>query len=325
MEFVSVPNRSKARVLRRICILLCLCVVISLAVSFQPKASTTSKQFSIRVGQSVMLSLKGVDESVIWRVIKGHKLVKLRQNGLLTAKKPGKVLIKVVYNGVTYRFRTTIRARRRRQSVAVKTVELVVPLAGITGTPTLGPEVYTAPPRANLATTSGKKVPESDIIMIGDSRFEGMHNVVGGSATWITSVGEGIYWLRDTVIPQLDSMDVSGKAVVINLGINDLTETNVYISVLKSLGTKLRKRKASVYFMTVNPVDEAAEAAHGYTVSNQTVVDFNRRIAKSLTGFGIIDTYDYLVDHSFTTSDGLHYSKDVYEMIYSVLCSTIRA
>ncbi len=323
MESPHMPKRERASILPRIGIIFCVSISLCLILAIRPKAATANIRFSMRVGQTVRLQLKDVDESLIWRIASGTKRVKLKQNGLLTAKRSGRAVIKVAYNGVTYRFRVTIRPKKRSQSVAVRDIMLRVPLAGITGTPSLGPEVYTAPPRADLATTSGKKVTEDNVIMIGDSRFEGMHKQVGGSATWICSVGEGIYWLRDSVIPQLDSMDVKKKAVVINLGINDLTETNEYLSVLKTLGKRLRKRGATVYFMTVNPVDEAVEPSYGYSVQNQTVVDFNRTIANALNGFGIIDTYDYLVDHAFTTTDGVHYPGEVYQMIYSVMRAAV--
>ena len=96
------------------------------------------------------------------------------------------------------------------------------------------------------------------------------------------------------------------------------------ISVLNKLGEKLRQRGASVYFMTVNPVDEGLEASYGYTVKNTVVVDFICKLAKSLTGYGIIDTYDYLVDHGFKATDGIHYAADTYKVIYQVLCEAIR-
>jgi len=319
MDLLAEPKRGRIRILPRVGVLFSLFVLLCLLPAVKPKADTVTRiQFGMRVGQTVQLKLKGVNESVIWRVASGKKRVKLKQNGLLRARRSGKVVIKVTYNGVTYRFRTRIRGKKKNQSSMLRTVELPIPLVSKDS------QAKTSVPRAGLATTAGKKVSEDQIIMIGDSRFEGMKGVVGGSATWITAVGEGIYWLRDSVIPRLDSMDVNGKAVVINLGINDLTETSTYISVLNKLGENLRQRGASVYFMTVNPVDEGLEASYGYTVKNTVVVDFICKLAKSLTGYGIIDTYDYLVDHGFKATDGIHYAADTYKVIYQVLCEAIR-
>ena len=69
--------------------------------------------------------------------------------------------------------------------------------------------------------------------------------------------------------------------------------------------------------------DEKLEKKHGYKVSNKDIIEFNRIVAQNLIGFGIIDTYDYLVDHAFFTADGLHYKAETYKMIYKVLSDAI--
>ena len=321
MLFTTMPERGRARLLPRAGVLLFLCMAMCLLFSVKPKAYSTTKQVNMRVGQKVQLCLQGVDQSLIWRVETGKKRVKMNQTGVLKAKKTGRAVIVVNYNGETYRFRVRIRKRKSSQRQDTRLIELPVPPVG-GGNSTPDPKL----PRLNLATTTGDRVTEDRLILIGDSRFEGMKSVVGGSATWFTAVGEGIYWLRDKVIPKLNSMSVKNKAVVINLGVNDLTETSTYISVLTSLGNRLRNRGATVYFMTVNPVVSEKIISFGYKVriENDSVALFNRTIATSLRGFGIINTYDYLVDHGFQTVDGLHYSKDTYRTIYSVLCSAVR-
>ena len=319
MKVETVPERGRGRLLQRAGILLFICAVMSLLLTIQPKAYSTTRQFSMRVGQTVKLSLTGVDESLIWRVTVGKKRVKMNQDGVLRARKTGRAVILVNYNGVTYRFRVKIRDRKNTQRTDQRTIEMPVT-----------PAVFPVPapddkvPRVNLATTTGDRVTEDRLILIGDSRFAGMRQAVGGSATWITAVGEGIYWLQGSVIPKLNAMTVTDKAIVFNLGVNDLNEASAYLLVLTSLGISLRKRGATVYFMTVNPVDEEKEAEYGYKVINQNIVQFNRVIATSLYGFGIINTYDYLADHAFQTVDGLHYTKDVYRMIYAVLCNAVR-
>ena len=319
MKSGSVPERVRVRLLPRAGILLFLCAAMSLLLTIKPKAYSTTRKFNMRVGQTVQLSLPGVEESLIWRVQTGRKRVRLNQDGMLKAKRTGTAVILVNYNGVTYRFRVKIRDRKSSQRMDVRLIELPVPLAVF---PAPAPEDRV--PRVKLATTTGERVTEDRMILVGDSRFAGMKQAVGGNAAWITAVGEGVLWLRDSVIPKLNGMDVSGRAVVFNLGVNDLTQTPTYLSVLAGLGSSLRKRGATVYFMTVNPVDEEKEAAYGYKVTNQSIVQFNRTIATTLKGFGIINTYDYLADKGFQTVDGLHYTKDVYRMIYSAVCYSIR-
>ena len=318
MEFVSVTERNRTRALPRIGMLLILCAVMSLLAAVKPKADTIQK-FNMRVGQNAQLSIGGVSDSLQLTVIAGKKRVKLRPNGTIKAKKTGTVVIRATYKEQNFRFRIKIRAKKKRQIKELRVFDIPVE-GGSTDTDQV--------PRANLNTAViGAKVPENMIILVGDSRTVGMKGTVGGSATWIAKENEGISWLKSTVIPKLKKMEVDQKVVVFNLGVNDLAQSSNYISVLQSLGETLRRKGATVYFMTVNPVDEKEEAKNGYSVKNQAIVDFNVKLATNLlqSGFGIIDTYDYLVDHSFSTVDGVHYTGATYKTIYTVLCDAIRA
>ena len=328
MNNISVPKRGRSRMLQRAGVLLLLCLTVTLLLSVKPRAEIVKKQFNMRVGQIVQLNLAGSKGTLEWTVISGKKRVRLNPNGRLKAKKTGKVIVSVTYEGVTYRFRTKIRAKKKKQNMEIRTIEIQVPSKGGSGSTSGssgGIAASQKPPRANLTTIAGTKVTEDKFILVGDSRFVGMKAAVGGKATWICKTGEGYVWLEKTVIPKLKKMDVAGKVVVFNLGINDLPLASKFLTTLQTVGDLLRRKNASVYFMTVNPVDEKVEAEHGYSVKNQDIVDFNRKLALQLNGFGVIDTYDYLVDHSFSTVDGVHYNSSTYKTIYSVLCSAIRA
>ncbi len=317
MENITMPKQSRTRILPRIGFLMCISVMICLFLASDVKASARTVSFTLRVGQKALLQLEGVTERLPWKVQNGGKRVKLKSNGLVIAKKTGKTTIKVVYEGVTYRFKIKIKAKKKKQSKAVRTVAL---------TPILKDKVAdkNAVPKANLSTkTLGTKYAEGNVILVGDSRFVGMSQTVGGSATWIAAVGEGLNWLNSTVIPRLKDMDVKGKVVVFNLGVNDIGAVSSYVSVLNSLGADLRSRGAAVYFMTVNPVDEKVEKSHGYSVTNASIVSFDQTMAGSLTDFGLIDTYDYLAEHGFATVDGVHYAADTYRAIYAVLRDAI--
>ncbi len=317
MENITMPKQSRTGILSRIGFLMCTSILICLLLATDAKAGSRSVTFTLRVGQKALLQLAGVTEKLPWKVQSGRSRVKLKSNGLVIAKKTGKTTIKVVYEGVTYRYKIKIKAKKKKQSKQIK----VVPL-----TPILKDKAAdkSAVPRANLATkTLGVKYPESNVILVGDSRFAGMGQTVGGSATYIAAVGEGVSWLNATVIPRLKDMDVKGKVVVFNLGVNDLGAVSTYVATLNSLGADLRSRGAAVYFMTVNPVDEKVEKSHGYSVSNASIVSFDQTLAGSLTEFGIIDTYDYLVDNGFSTVDGVHYAGDTYRAIYAVLKDAI--
>ena len=299
MRGVSVTKRSGLWILPHAgLVMVVLCILMSLMVAMKPEAASVQKNFKMRVGQKVRLKLKGVNEPLQWTVISGQNLIKLKKNGVVKAKRTGKAVIAVEYEGVTYRFRAKIRVKKQGQIKTVRTIEQYVP---------------------------PKKFQEDKLILIGDSRFMGMKSVVGGKVTWFYQQGEGLAWLKKKVIPKLNKMDVKGKAVVFNLGVNDLWEASNYISTLRSLGDKLKGRLARVYFMTVNPVQDKKAKKNGYLVKNKQVTAFNETVVKGLTGFEIIDSYDYLVKNSFKTVDGVHYDADTYRKIYSVLYSSVCA
>ena len=275
-----------------------LCVLMSLMLAVRPEAASVQKNFKMRVGQKVRLKLKGVNEPLQWTVVSGQNLIRLKKNGVVKAKRTGKAVIAVVYDGVTYRFRAKIRVKKQGQSKAVRIIEQYVP------------------PR---------KFQENMMILIGDSRFMGMKSVIGGKATWLYQQGEGLAWLKAKVIPKLNKMNVKGKAIVFNLGVNDLWEASNYVSTLRSLGDKLKSRQARVYFMTVNPVQDKKAKKNKYLVKNKQIMEFNNTVSKGLTGFEIIDSYDYLVKNSYKTVDGVHYDADTYRKIYTALYNSVCA
>ena len=299
MRGMSLSKRSGSRMLPHAgFVVVAVCILMSLTLAFRPEAASVQKNFKMRVGQKVRLKLKGVNEPLQWTVVSGQNLIKLKKNGVVKAKRTGKAVIAVEYDGVTYRFRAKIRVKKQGQSKAVRSIEQYVP------------------PR---------KFQENMMILIGDSRFMGMKNVVGGKAVWIYQQGEGLAWLKEKVIPKLNKMNVKGKAIVFNLGVNDLWEASNYIKTLCSLGDKLKGRLARVYFMTVNPVQDKKAKKNKYRIKDKQVTEFNSTVARGLTGFEIIDSYDYLMKNTFKTVDGVHYDADTYRKIYTVLYSSVCA
>ena len=327
MRTVDVMKRERYGKLQRIGVLLCLSLMLCFLTAVKPQAAIKQKKIfaTIRVGQTVKLKLDGCDQSLIWRIGDGDERVTLNQDKrtLLTAEKKGNANVFTVFDGVRYKIVFRIKKRTDSQSDALRTISIKAHKVEKTGTPPADLKDYKAPERANLATTCSIKGKEEDLILIGDSRFEGMQSVVGGKANWLYKTGEGLNWLNGKVTAQLRKMDLRRKVIVFNLGVNDLVRARAYVNYLNKLGSSLRGKGATLYFMTVNPVDEKLEKKHGYKVSNKDIIEFNRIVAQNLIGFGIIDTYDYLVDHAFFTADGLHYKAETYKMIYKVLSDAI--
>ena len=242
--------------------------------------------------------------------------------------------IRVKYSGVTYQFRINVKKRSANQSTEMKvftmTLKKNTSSASSNNTVTASPssssdqtkKTYEKPKRINLASTATGSFRPEDIIMIGDSRFVGMSNSVPSAAcTWICKESMGLSWLEETMETVIKRKDLKGKAIVFNLGVNDPGNASAYVTYMKSIGEKLRAKGAFTFFMTVNPIDDKKADEHHYQIFNEHVVRFNLTVAPQLqsNGYGILDTYDYLVDNGFATSDGIHYTGETYKAIFSYM------
>ena len=64
------------------------------------------------------------------------------------------------------------------------------------------------------------------MIRVGDSRISQMYQAIGeeerAKSSWIASPGSGYPWFLSTAVPMIDAMDINGKTIVIQLGVNDI-------------------------------------------------------------------------------------------------------
>ena len=68
--------------------------------------------------------------------------------------------------------------------------------------------------------------------------------------------------------------------------------------------------------MSVNPVNEAEEKKHNYSVKNSDINSFNAKMKKNLpSGVKYLDTNSTLRKEGFSTRDGLHYKDVTYRRI----------
>ena len=89
MDLLTEPKRGRIRILPRVGVLFSLFVLLCLLTAVKPKAETVTRiQFGMRVGQTVQLKLKGVNESVIWRVASGETTPRLLHTGIILIR-PG--------------------------------------------------------------------------------------------------------------------------------------------------------------------------------------------------------------------------------------------
>lgn len=161
---------------------------------------------------------------------------------------------------------------------------------------------------------------ENLLIYMGDSRIVGMmSSITNKSITYIAQNGAGYSWLVDSAIPELANKIEGKKFIVLAFGVNDLGNAANYLTKYQEL--KDTYPNVNIYIMSVNPVDEAKEAESGYTVTNESIENFNETMKNSF-GENYIDVYAQIKDN-FETEDGVHYTTETYKKIHEIVINYI--
>lgn len=161
---------------------------------------------------------------------------------------------------------------------------------------------------------------ENLLIYMGDSRIAGMmSSITNKSITYIAQSGAGYSWLVDSAIPELANKIEGKKFIVLAFGVNDLGNAANYLTKYQEL--KDTYPNVNIYIMSVNPVDEAKEAENGYTVTNESIENFNETMKNSF-GENYIDVYAQIKDN-FETEDGVHYTTETYKKIHKIVINYI--
>lgn len=163
-----------------------------------------------------------------------------------------------------------------------------------------------------------------DYIFVGDSRFVGMKEAIKDSVDsdvrFVAELGQGLGWLK-RVAPDL--YNETGKTIIFNLGVNDLSNVSGYVEFYNNLPQDFMENNTLV-IMTVNPVDEQRDAEFGRSVTNSEIESFNNTLKNELDKqcYHMIDSYSYLRMSDFETVDGIHYTDSTYKLIfdYAVEC-----
>jgi len=172
----------------------------------------------------------------------------------------------------------------------------------------------------------------SNIIRIGDSRVAQMYEAISeeerAKSSWIASASSGYPWLMSTVVPMIDSMNIEGKIIVIQLGVNDImysgseyTKAN-YSAFYNTKAIEWMNRGAKVYYNEIWPIrkDQAVNTIIASTQEDSDFIAYNDFIEKSLPAGISYMSYNEAKSIGkvipIETLDGVHFTKDVYQSIY---------
>ena len=176
------------------------------------------------------------------------------------------------------------------------------------------------------AAAANQPTVAAGIVFIGDSRMVTLKDAVernlgSCAAAVVAKNGSRHEWLHDTGIPQADKIIGKGSRVIINMGVNDLSDADKYAKDVNYWAAVWSARGAQIYYASVNPV-----WANSYGMTEERVKLFNDRLKGQLIPQIIwLDSHDYLMSVGVHASDGVHYKDDTNLVLYQYYLSMIGA
>lgn len=176
------------------------------------------------------------------------------------------------------------------------------------------------------------------VYCVGDSRTVDTKLALGASVPsnveFIARGSQGLSWFKSTGYRQLLRSVASRprsekKAVIINLGVNDLNNSSAYVTYMKKVAANLKKYNCKMYYLSVNPVNSAMVKNAGAIYRTEAqVAAFNKVIYRKLCS-GKNKSFTYINSctnlqmkgwisnrHGAGIYDGLHYSNATYLRIF---------
>lgn len=182
----------------------------------------------------------------------------------------------------------------------------------------------------------------SKIIIVGDSRMYAASRVVKDeNIIFIAKNAVTCNYIDETAEKEIDKLIEKNPdehyTIFFNLGVNDLDykeegrtvdgkkicNASDYIDIY----TRLRKKwkNHNLVFESVNPLDidilKKGKFGNRPMTNNDKIAEFNSTIFNALEkdNFYYCDTYTYLLENGFESTDGLHYSDDTSKVIIEQL------
>lgn len=184
------------------------------------------------------------------------------------------------------------------------------------------------------------------VVFVGDSRTFHMRkwirkefvkkklaDIALADIDFVCKPGAGIDWFDEEGLPKLLELAQKGTAVIFNLGVHDLNRADRYVTYLTKLGRRLQKKGCTMFYMSVNPVNnKVMKVTIDRDRPEVKVRAFNSVLREQLCGDGLftyIDCYSYLMQNGYGTAvtssdgadddddDGLHYTTKTYKRIFN--------
>lgn len=193
------------------------------------------------------------------------------------------------------------------------------------------PNLVTGGTRENVCASSSNSSSQKydKTIYVGDSRTVGMKDAVNNSSNeeYIAEIGMGYSWFKNTAQNEIKSKldSNANQNVIINMGTNDLTSSNIassYVALYKSLSNTYKD--SNFIILSVTPIEDSKNSAYT-SINNNLVIDFNKKLKEELdknssnSRLKYCNIYEKLEKNGYSTTDGIHYDNDTYKKIYQYI------
>lgn len=188
-------------------------------------------------------------------------------------------------------------------------------------------EAALAQQQAQIAAAAAQQpAVAAGVVFIGDSRMVTLKEAVERNlgvcpAAVIAKNGSRYEWFHDTAIPQADQIIGNGSRVVINMGVNDLSDADKYAKDVNYWAAVWSARGAKIYYASVNPV-----WANSHNMTEERVGAFNARLQSQLIPqITWLDSHTYLLQSGVHSNDGIHYKDDTNMILFQYYMTMIGA
>ena len=167
-------------------------------------------------------------------------------------------------------------------------------------------EVNDSEPSGTIVQDEQDVYQSNQICFVGDDRVVDMKNAILTDTRFIAKEAADVEWLQTECFDEFQSIANSVSVCVVSLGINDLFNVDDYIVTLNDMAT--RNPDIKFVFSNIGPIDDD-KTSLGFT--NENIELFNQKMKDGLNeSWRVFDTYAYMVEKGYETTNGVQYSLD---------------